>query len=184
MTNFDESEFDYEKNLDPDTYLSDGEDEIDEYPVNKNKVDFDNDTNLNNYIDDDDDDEEDIDHEIDYEDNEDIEDEEDNYNEDNVHFIDNDLDNDSQIQYIVKSEDKITSNILTIYEINEIIGIRATQISNGSYVFTDFEYLSNPIEIAKKELLDNKCPLFIKRYIGLDKYELWDVNEMVKNTII
>ena len=103
-----------------------------------------------------------------------------NYHEDNIHYTDNDLDNDSKIQYIVNSEDRITSNIITIYEITELIGIRSTQISQGSPIFTDVKNLTNPIEMAKKEILDNKCPLYIKRHIGLDKYELWDPNTMIK----
>jgi hypothetical protein len=42
------------------------------------------------------------------------------------------------------------------------------------------EDCNDPIEMAKLELLNNKFPLYIKRYIGLDKYELWDPNIMVK----
>jgi DNA-directed RNA polymerase subunit K/omega len=101
-------------------------------------------------------------------------------NKNKVSFIDNELENDSKIQYIIKNDEKITSNILTIYEITELIGIRATQIANGAPIFTDIEYISDPIEMAKKEIINNKCPLYVKRYIGLDKYELWDPNTMIK----
>ena len=65
----------------------------------------------------------------------------------------------------------------------ELIGIRATQISQGAPVFVDIEYISDPIEMAKKEIINNKCPLYIKRYIGLDRYELWDPNIMIKPKI-
>jgi DNA-directed RNA polymerase subunit K/omega len=101
-------------------------------------------------------------------------------NKNKVSFIDNELENDSKIQYIIKNDEKITSNILTIYEITELIGIRATQIANGAPIFTDIEYINDPIEMAKKEIINNKCPLYVKRYIGLDKYELWDPNIMIK----
>lgn len=181
-------ELDYEENLDPDIYLDeDNEEKVNKkiFIPNKNKSELDNDDNNNDYINDNDEDEDpdEVDDDYDKLDNE-FEDEEIdedyNYNEDNIHYIDNELDNDSKIQYIIKSDDRITSNILTIYEITELIGIRATQISQGSPIFTDIKNISNPIKMAEKELIDNRCPLYVKRYIGLDKYELWDPNTMIK----
>jgi len=183
-----------DQELDQDLYLD--EDDLDTlesnksikfYP-NKNKSDLDNDDNENDYLNDED---------LDDNDDPDIPDEDyDNYDLDNddletddmisnskITFIDNELDNESKIQYIIKSDDKITSNILTIYEMTELIGIRATQISQGAPVFVDIEYISDPIEMAKKEIINNKCPLYIKRYIGLDRYELWDPNIMIKPKI-
>lgn len=175
--------------LDDDLYIDDDELEIldSDKPV-KNKIDLDNDDNENDYInDEDEDDEHDNDNQDEDYENYDLNDEEadddlDNYNPSNskINFIDNDLDNESKVQFIVKGDDKITSNILTIYEITELIGIRATQISQGSPVFINIENISDPIEMAKKEIINNKCPLYIKRFIGLDKYELWDPNTMVK----
>lgn len=187
-------ELEYEDNLDPDMYLDDDNDEKEnqnKYQPNKNKTDLDNDDNNNDYINDNDpDDPEDTDYVDDiYDDyDKDINDQEEeeelnNYNEDNIHYVDNELDNDSKIQYIVKSDDRVTSNILTEYEIVELIGIRATQIAQGSPVFTDVKNISYPDEMAKKEIYDNRCPLYIQRYIGLDRYELWDPNTMVKPKI-
>jgi DNA-directed RNA polymerase subunit K/omega len=183
-------ELEYDDNLDPDIYLDDEEDNKNiksKFKVNKNKTELDNDDNNNDYINDDDpedpEDPDDVDDNYDDYDQNDEDDEildDSNYHEDNIHYIENDLDNDSKIQYIVNSEDRITSNIITIYEITELIGIRSTQISQGSPIFTDVKNITNPIEMAKKEILDNKCPLYIKRNIGLDKYELWDPNTMVK----
>ena len=183
-----------DQELDQDLYLD--EDDLDTlesnksikfYP-NKNKSDLDNDDNENDYLNDED---------LDDNDDPDIPDEDyDNYDLDNddletddmisnskITFIDNELDNESKIQYIIKSDDKITSNILTIYEMTELIGIRATQISQGAPVFVDIEYISDPIEMAKKEIINNRCPLYVKRYIGLDRYELWDPNIMIKPKI-
>ena len=179
---------DFEDQLDPDIYLN--EDKLEKrnnlnnkFLPNKNKTDLDNDDNVNDYLDDEDpDDPEDVDVNDENYDDYDLDGE---YTEDlnqtnKVNFIDNELENDSKIQFITKNDDKITSNILTIYEITELIGIRATQISKGAPVFTDIEYLNDPIEMAKKEIINNKCPLYVKRYIGLDKYELWDPNTMIK----
>ena len=182
-------ELDYDDNLDPDIYLDDDNDEkinSDDYQVNKNKTELDNDDNNNDYINDNDEEDIDVDETDDIYDEYDKNDEEDdiyNYNEDNIHYVENELDNDSKIQYILKSDDRITSNILTIYEIIELIGVRATQISQGSPIFTDVKNITNPSDMAKKEIFDNKCPLYIKRNIGLDKYELWDPNTMIKPKI-
>lgn len=182
-----------DQDLDQDLYLD--EDDLDNlesnksikfYP-NKNKSDLDNDDNENDYLNDEEPDEnedpdipdEDYDN---YELNDD-DDDDDLATNSKITFIDNELENESKIQFIIKSDDKITSNILTIYEMTELIGIRATQISQGAPVFVDIEYISDPIEMAKKEIINNKCPLYIKRYIGLDRYELWDPNIMIKPKI-
>ena len=183
-----------DQDLDQDLYLDDDDfDNLESnksikfYP-NKNKSDLDNDDNENDYLNDeepDDNEDPDIpDEDYDnYELNDDDDDLDDLATNSKITFIDNELDNESKIQFIIKSDDKITSNILTIYEMTELIGIRATQISQGSPVFVDIEYLSDPIEMAKKEIINNKCPLYIKRYIGLDRYELWDPNIMIKPKI-
>lgn len=182
MSDYDPS--DYEEPLDLDMYLDNDlmEENTNEFVPNKNKIEIDNDDNENDYINDQDDDipeEQDINDETyDIENPDDGDDMDETYSK--MSFIDNELENDSKIQFIIKNENKITSNILTIYELTELIGIRATQISNGSPVFIDIEHINDPIEMAKKEIINNKCPLYIKRYIGLDKYELWDPNEMVK----
>jgi DNA-directed RNA polymerase I, II, and III subunit RPABC2 len=183
-----------DQDLDQDLYLD--EDDLDNlesnksikfYP-NKNKSDLDNDDNENDYLNDEEPDEaddpdiqdEDYDN---YELNDDDDELDDLATNSKITFIDNELENESKIQFIIKSDDKITSNILTIYEMTELIGIRATQISQGAPVFVDIEYISDPIEMAKKEIINNKCPLYIKRYIGLDRYELWDPNIMIKPKI-
>jgi DNA-directed RNA polymerase I, II, and III subunit RPABC2 len=183
-----------DQELDQDLYLD--EDDLDNlesnksikfYP-NKNKSDLDNDDNENDYLNDEEPDEpDDPDIQDDDYDNYDLNDDDDELDDlatnNKITFIDNELDNESKIQFIIKSDDKITSNILTIYEMTELIGIRATQISQGAPVFVDIEYISDPIEMAKKEIINNKCPLYIKRYIGLDRYELWDPNIMIKPKI-
>jgi DNA-directed RNA polymerase subunit K/omega len=187
-------ELEYDDNLDPDIYLDEDDDQKNDqkkYQVNKNKTELDNDDNNNDYINDNEEDDNDVDEvdeiyddygQIDY-DEEDEDNNMNNYNEDNIHYVENELDNDSKIQYILKSDECITSNILTIYEIVELIGIRSTQIAQGSPVFTDIKNITNSTEMAKKEIMDNRCPLYIKRHIGLDKYELWDPNVMIKPKI-
>ena len=153
------------------------------FKKDKINIEIDNDDNENDYIDDENDDIDDETYEPDDENGDENGDDNENYNhtyiEDNVNLNDND-NNDMKYEIIVKSENRITSNILSIYEFIELISIRASQITNGSYVFTDINGISDPIEMAKKELLDNKCPLYVKRFIGLNKYELWSPNVMSK----
>lgn len=155
----------------------------DELPVSKKNItEVDNDDNENDYIDDENDDADDETYEPDDENDED-EDYNHNYIEDNINFNDNENENDMKCEIIVKSENRITSNILSIYEYIELISIRASQITNGSFVFTDVIGLSDPLEMAKKEVIDNKCPLYVKRHIGLNRYELWSPNVMSKPKI-
>jgi DNA-directed RNA polymerase subunit K/omega len=187
----------YDENLndfiDGDSDIEDNlNEEIPKFKRDKTTPELDNNDNENDYIDDDIDEDNDEsgdpelyenDYDVNEEDNEDVDENEKNYIEENINFNDNDLDNNSAFQFIVQSDDKITSNILTIYELVELISIRGSQIANGSYVFTDITGISEPTEMAKKEIMDNKCPLYIKRHIGLDRYELWSPNLMSKPKI-
>ena len=149
------------------------------FKKDKVNIELDNDDNENDYIDDED---EEINDET-YEPDDEDEDEEYNnhsYIEDNINMNDNENEADLKHEIIVKSENRITSNMLSIYEYIELISIRASQITNGSYIFTDVTGYSDPIEMAKKELIDNKCPLYVKRGIGMNRYELWSPNVMSK----
>ena len=76
-------------------------------------------------------------------------------------------------------EDRITSEVMTKYELAEVISIRARQLElNNNIVFVDVDNLTNPLDIAKKEILEKKCPLSIVRMITNNIAEKWHVNEM------
>jgi DNA-directed RNA polymerase I, II, and III subunit RPABC2 len=75
-------------------------------------------------------------------------------------------------------EDRVTSEIMTKFEYCEAISIRAKQIEDGGQVFTEIGELTDPIEIAKKEILDKRCPLSIIRHITPNIAEEWHINEM------
>lgn len=81
---------------------------------------------------------------------------------------------------IVVPEKRLTSEYMTIYEYSMIVGTRATHIASGSVIYTDPEGLSDPRDIAKKEINELKCPLSITRKISNDLIEIWEVNEMIK----
>jgi RNA polymerase Rpb6. len=80
---------------------------------------------------------------------------------------------------IVRPEERRTSHILSMYEATHIIATRAAQIESGSTCFADnIKGIIDPIEMAKAELLQRKCPLLIRRKVGNDKIELWSPNDM------
>lgn len=78
----------------------------------------------------------------------------------------------------IAPDQRMTSNIMTLYEFSEIIGIRILQIEKGSPVFTDVEELFDTYDMAIKELFDRKCPLMVIRRTGMYEQEEWKVNEM------
>lgn len=81
---------------------------------------------------------------------------------------------------IVKPQNRITSEIMTSYEYSQIVGTRATHIANGSVIFTNVENLTDPRDIAQKEIKEQKCPLSIIRKLRNGDIEIWTVNEMTK----
>ena len=76
-----------------------------------------------------------------------------------------------------------TLPILSKYEKAKIIGIRAQQISMGSYIYLDnVNNLSNPLDVAKEELRQKRTPLIIRRNIIGKKgtvHEDWRVEELI-----
>jgi len=90
---------------------------------------------------------------------------------------------------IVSDDERITPNILSKYEMTRIISIRATQISEHNNPMIDVSDLTDPIKMAKRELMERKCPLTLRRVIGDRKnvkngemetfMEIWHPNEMV-----
>jgi len=92
-------------------------------------------------------------------------------------------DDNVNVENIVHPENRRTSNIMTKYQFSKIIGVRAQQISQDSKLFINRGLLDDPLKMAEAELLQNRCPLAIKRYIGLNYYEIWQCNEMIKNNL-
>ena len=81
------------------------------------------------------------------------------------------------ITYVLP-ENRRTSEILTKFECTEIISTRAVQIEQGGTCFTNTDLLSDPLQMARKELMDKKCPLDVIRAITNDVFERWHANEM------
>jgi DNA-directed RNA polymerase I, II, and III subunit RPABC2 len=83
----------------------------------------------------------------------------------------------TQIVYKLPA-DRVTSEVMSKFELCEVISIRARQLEICDKVFTDIADLTNPLDIARKEIRDRKCPLDIIRMITETIAERWHVNEM------
>jgi DNA-directed RNA polymerase I, II, and III subunit RPABC2 len=81
--------------------------------------------------------------------------------------------------FFLRPEQRITSEIITKFELCRVISIRAKQIEKDNIVFTDVSGLSDPIKMAEKEVYDRKCPLSIIRKLNENIAEKWDINEMI-----
>ena len=87
---------------------------------------------------------------------------------------------------VVEPEKRRSSNLLTKYEMVELLNIRAKQIQTRNNTLTDTSELTTALDKAKKELADGKFPLILQREMGkriidgrLTVYvEYWDVNTM------
>jgi len=83
--------------------------------------------------------------------------------------------------FFLRPEQRITSEIITKYELCRVISIRAKQIEKDNIIFTDVSGITDPIKMAEKEIYDRKCPLSIIRKLNNNTAEKWDVNEMILN---
>jgi len=77
-----------------------------------------------------------------------------------------------------RPEDRRTSEVMTKFELCEVISIRAKQLEKSNKVFTDVGDITDPLEMAKKEIIDKKCPLSIVRMLTDKIAEKWHVNEL------
>ena len=81
--------------------------------------------------------------------------------------------------FFLRPDQRVTSEIITKFELCRVISIRAKQIEKDNLVFTDVTGLTDPIKMAEKEINDRKCPLSIVRKLNDNLAEKWDVNEMI-----
>lgn len=93
--------------------------------------------------------------------------------------IDNMISNENQSAKAVPKEERSTTRYLTKYEKARLLGTRALQISMNAPILVELEGLSDPLEIARKELREGKIPLCIRRFLPDGSYEDWSVNELI-----
>jgi DNA-directed RNA polymerase subunit K/omega len=85
---------------------------------------------------------------------------------------------------VVKPDDRQTRRAITKKEYARIVGIRTKLIALFGKVFTDVTDITDPKVMAIKEIKEKKCPLMVKREIGVNKEgkkicEIWSVNELI-----
>ncbi|KAJ3041749.1 DNA-directed RNA polymerases I II and III subunit RPABC2 [Rhizophlyctis rosea] len=78
----------------------------------------------------------------------------------------------------IAKADRITTPYMTKYEKARILGTRALQISMSAPVMVKPDGLTDPLEIAMKELREKKIPLLVRRYMPDGCYEDWSVQEL------
>jgi len=87
---------------------------------------------------------------------------------------------------IVKPENRLTTNVMSKYEMTEYVSIRTEQIAEYNNCMADITGLDDPVDMAKRELMERKCPLMLRRYVGrrlikgeyVQFYEDWNPAEM------
>jgi DNA-directed RNA polymerase subunit K/omega len=79
---------------------------------------------------------------------------------------------------IIHPDNRITSEIMTKFERTEVISIRSRQIENGGNCFVSVDDLTDPIEMAIREMQQKRCPCDILRARTDKIYERWHVNEL------
>ena len=93
-----------------------------------------------------------------------------------VKVIDNNFENNDLV--ISKPDDRITSNIMTIYEFSYVLAIRARHIDDGGPVYVDVEGLTTTRAMAMREIVQKKSPLSIMRKLSKNRAEIWAVNDL------
>ncbi|KAF2691555.1 RNA polymerase Rpb6 [Lentithecium fluviatile CBS 122367] len=79
----------------------------------------------------------------------------------------------------VPNDQRTTTPYMTKYEKARILGTRALQISGNAPVLIDVGTMTDPLEIAGKELKEKKIPLVVRRYLPDGFYEDWSCEELI-----
>lgn len=95
----------------------------------------------------------------------------------------------------VAPENRTTTPYMTKYERARVLGTRALQIRYGTIqvhertntnypsgnapVLIDVEGMTDPLQIAAKELQEKKIPLVVRRYLPDGFYEDWSCEELL-----
>jgi hypothetical protein len=83
---------------------------------------------------------------------------------------------------VVKPENRMTSDMMSLNEFCAILGIRGAQIEGGDDFYADLQYENTSIDIAKKELMASKSPCIVERVVdtkhNIVTVEHWKVSEL------
>lgn len=76
----------------------------------------------------------------------------------------------------VPDDKRTTTPYMTKYEKARVLGTRALQISGNAPVLIDVEGMTDPLQIAAKELREKKIPLVVRRFLP-DGWQVLSRNE-------
>ena len=72
-----------------------------------------------------------------------------------------------------------TKNILSKYEFVKILGLRAESLTRGAEPLIKWTPPFNPVEIAKEEIRQRKCPYFICRKLPDGVKEYYRLDDLI-----
>lgn len=78
-----------------------------------------------------------------------------------------------------EAKTRTTTRYMTKYERARILGTRALQLSMGAPPTVEVGTLTDPLDIAMKELQAKKVPIIVRRYLPDRSYEDWKVAELI-----
>lgn len=79
---------------------------------------------------------------------------------------------------VIPTQDRTTSERLSIFECARGLGDRARHIDNGARPYIDITNCTSSLEIAYMELQQKRIPMAVIRRVGQNKVEIWRFKEM------
>jgi DNA-directed RNA polymerase I, II, and III subunit RPABC2 len=73
----------------------------------------------------------------------------------------------------------VTTKYMTKYEISRVIGVRALQITLNAPIMVELDGETDPVQIARKELLQKKIPLMIRRFLPDGSFEDRSIKDLL-----
>mmetsp|Transcript_22937 Transcript_22937/g.54340 ORF Transcript_22937/g.54340 Transcript_22937/m.54340 type:complete len:139 (+) Transcript_22937:172-588(+) len=86
---------------------------------------------------------------------------------------------DTGLQAEKAAKSRTTTRYMTKYERARILGTRALQLSMNAPPTVEVGALTDPLDIAMKELQAKKVPIIVRRYLPDRSYEDWKVSELI-----
>ena len=71
-----------------------------------------------------------------------------------------------------------STNIMTKYEFARLIGVRENMLNQMAPPMVDITGFTNNVDIARREILEKKVPLIVRRYLPNGIIEDWNVADM------
>ena len=82
----------------------------------------------------------------------------------------------------IEKKDRQTAPYITKFERARVLGARALQLSYGAPPTIAMPPgVTDPLEMAERELENNAIPMIIRRYLPDGCYEDWDISELMQD---